>query len=334
MTLHPSTINDQFGRQFTSLRLAVNERCNLRCVYCMSEDKIFPPDETLLSVQEQLRLISIVSTLGVYKIRLTGGEPLLHPHILSIVKGAADTPKIQSVHLTTNGVLLAKMAADLKASGLSGVNISLDSLDGDTFKRVTRRPFLERVMDGVDAALGVGFDTVKINAVAMRGTTEVELPKFVDLVMAHPITVRFIELMPFDDQQIWKTGQFLRSAHFSAMLRDQFPEFEHTSGGPTEHVAFQHPQGKGKIAFIPAYSRDICGRCNRFRITADGMLRNCLYAKQEVNLKSLLKADVADEVIAETIQNCMWHKPIDGWAAQRALPTDTTLRKSMSQIGG
>jgi cyclic pyranopterin phosphate synthase len=324
-------LNDRYGRTFDYLRIALNERCNLRCLYCMPEEGIrFRPRHELLTTGEIIRIIEVAARLGVTKIRYTGGEPLLNQDLVHLVKAASQTPGIESVHLTTNGVLLAEKITSLKRAGLSGVNISLDTLDSEKYTRITRRQELESVLEGFQAALDEKLH-VKINVVALRGFNDTELPDFVALTHHHPITVRFIELMPFDAHQIWRTGKFYSQTHIIETLHKLYPSLERAEGTKTEQSVFRIPGHCGKIAVIPAYSRSICGTCNRIRITADGKIRNCLYATKEYNLRTGLREGMTDADLATLLKEAMWHKPKDGWSAQNK---GITLRESMTQIGG
>ncbi len=324
-------LNDRYGRTFNYLRIALNERCNLRCLYCMPEEGIrFRPRHELLTTGEIIRIIEVAARLGVTKIRYTGGEPLLNQDLVPLVDVAVRTPGIESVHLTTNGVRLAKKIVSLKRAGLSGVNISLDTLDPGKYAQLTRREELSAVLEGFKAALDQQLN-VKLNVVALRGFNDRELPDFVALTRRYPITVRFIELMPFDAHQIWKTGKFYSQTHIIETLRKLYPSLEAAEGTKTEQSVFRIPGHCGKIAVIPAYSRNICGTCNRIRITADGKIRNCLYATREYNLRTGLREGMTDADLATLLKKAMWHKPKDGWSAQNK---GTPLRESMTQIGG
>ena len=326
------SITDQFGRTFNYLRIAVNEKCNLRCIYCMPEEGVqFNPKNEILTTEEILRVVKVVSDLGVNKIRFTGGEPLLRGDITKLVGKSSSTPGIESVHLTTNGVLLDRYAGDLKESGLAGVNISIDTLNIEKYIQITRRDELVRAMEGLEAAKTAGIPSIKVNAVALRGFNDSEIVEFVELTKDYPLTVRFIELMPFDAHQIWKTGKFFSAEHIQKELKDHFPNIKITTGTATEHFIFQVPNYAGKVAVIPSYSRNLCGNCNRIRLTADGNIRNCLYAHNEFNLKELMRSGGTEEELKELMLSAMWKKPIDGWKAQK---TGSDSRESMTQIGG
>ena len=325
-------IIDQFGRTFNYLRIAVNEKCNLRCIYCMPEEGVlFKPKNEILTTKEILRVVKVSSELGVNKIRFTGGEPLLRGDIVKLVGKSSSTPGIESIHLTTNGVLLSRYAGKLKESGLTGVNISIDTLNPEKFLQITRRDELVRAMEGLEAAKTAGIPSIKINAVALRGFNDSEIVEFVELTKNYPLTVRFIELMPFDAHQIWKTGKFFSAENIQKELKDHFPNIKKTDGTATEHFIFQVPNYAGKVAVIPSYSRNLCGNCNRIRLTADGNIRNCLYAHNELNLRDLMRSGGTDKEMKELILSAMWKKQIDGWTAQK---TGSDSRESMTQIGG
>ena len=311
MTEQSTTIEDQFGRRFTSLRLAVNERCNLRCLYCMNEDKVFPPDETLLSLEAQLRLISIVSQLGVHKIRLTGGEPLLHPDILSLVKGAAETANVQSVHLTTNGVLLSKMASDLKTAGLSGVNISLDSLQAPRFKVITRTGDLNRVLEGIDAAIAQGIDRIRLNVVVLDGLNRDEVLPLTQFALAKNIHISFIEEMPLGQVNVGgKPLAYVSSDALLAELNEHFclePISAEETAGPSRDYLISG--STTRVGFISPHSNNFCAQCNRLRISAEGRLLMCLGNEESIDLRGLLRSNCSDDEIKTAIIGSLSIKP-------------------------
>ena len=325
-------IVDQFDRTFDYVRVAVNERCNLRCVYCMPEEGVdFLPSQELLTTNETERLISIFSQNGVRKIRFTGGEPLLYKNIIRLVRYAGSLRGVNSVHLTTNGLLLERLAVPLFEAGLTGINISLDTLDHQKFVRITRREGVDKVMTGLRLALDLPFPSVKLNVVFMRDFNHTEIGDFVELTREAPLTVRFIELMPFDSHQIWKTGKFFGAELIEKEIRHIYPRVEIESGTATEQKVFRVPGYAGKVGIIPAFTRSFCGDCNRIRLTADGKIRNCLYSGDEFDLKQLLRDSASDSDIAQEIRRAMWLKPEDGWAAQKL---GDHHRESMTQIGG
>jgi len=325
-------ITDQHGRSFNYLRIAVNEKCNLRCIYCMPEKGIsFEPHDKLLTSKEVIRVIQVVAKLGVNKIRFTGGEPLLRKDLVELVSGSAETPGIDSINLTTNGVLLANAVEALKDAGLSGVNVSIDTLEKGKYKEITRRDYIDQACKGLEAAKRVGIPSIKVNVVALRGFNDHELSSFVDMTKDYPLTIRFIELMPFDAQQIWKTGKFFRAENIKAELIKLFPEIKTALGSATEFSTFNVPGYKGKVAVIPSYSRDLCGACNRIRLTATGQIRNCLYAKNNFSVRDIIRSGGSDKDIAGLFLQAMWQKPIDGWVAQE---TANNPMQSMTKIGG
>jgi len=325
-------INDQFGRTFTYLRIAVNQNCNLRCIYCMPEKGISSSKLiNKMTMDEIHRILKISSELGVNKIRFTGGEPLIHPNIVSLIDIANKIPGIDSVHLTTNAVLLKNMIKDLQKAGLSGINISIDTLDNKKYLLITRRNRFRQAMEGLKAAIDTGLKTIKVNVVILRGFNDCELENFANLTKFHSITVRFIELMPFDHNQIWKTGKFMSAHDIKQHLKKYFPDMIPTVGSKTEHAIYNIPGYKGKIAVIPAFSRSLCAKCNRIRITSDGKIRNCIFTSNENDILSLFKRGGTDDDLKRMLIGSMWEKPYDGWEAQNS---EKEIRSSMAQIGG
>ena len=334
-----SVLQDRYGRVFDYLRIAVTDRCNLRCVYCMPEEGIdFAAQEKLLRTGEILRLIRVAARLGVRKIRFTGGEPLLHKDIVALVGGAAQTPGIQTVHLTTNGVLLRGLAGALRRAGLYGLNISLDTLHGERFQKCTRRPGIETVLAGLDKAVELNFPSVKVNVVALRDFNDDEICGFAALTQRAPITVRFIELMPFDAHQIWRSGYFVSTQTLLTHFKELYPNCEVAAGTATEFRIFQIPGFAGRVAFIPSYTRSLCSNCTRIRLTADGQIRNCLYSEREYGLLDQVRNGGSDEDIARVLRQAMWEKLEDGRMAQHQAcgrkGRNGGARESMTQIGG
>jgi len=325
-------IIDQFGRVFTYLRIAVNQDCNLRCIYCMPEGGIpLKKSTNIMSQNEIHRILKVSSELGVNKVRFTGGEPLIHPNILSLVEIANKTPGIDYVHITTNAVFLKNMIKDLKKAGLKGINISIDTLNMGKYFLITRRNILNKAIEGLEAAISVGLQSIKINVVVLRGFNDCELKDFAELTKGYPITVRFIELMPFDDKQIWKTGKFMSAQQIKQNLIQYFPDMLPTDGSRTEHTIYKIPGYKGKIAIIPAFSRTLCGKCNRIRITSDGKIRNCLFSNNENDILKLIKRGGTDADLKTMLIDTMWEKAYNGWEVQNL---ESETRNSMAQIGG
>ena len=330
-SVYPKIV-DKHNRSFNYLRLAVNEYCNLRCIYCMPEEGLPVRNKNeLLSTKEIKKLIKISGQLGVSKIRFTGGEPLLRKDISELVKYAVNLNGIKSVNLTTNGILLNKYLKDLQLAGLSGINISLDTLRSDRFIKITRRNNLRQVLDNIQLAIKSNIPSIKINVVAMRDFNHDELMDFVNLTIENDITVRFIELMPFDSHQIWKTGKFYKSKDILKDIQEKSDEIKLIDGSNTEYHALQIQGAKGKVAIIPSYTRSLCGKCNRIRITADGKLLNCLYSEDGFNLKTIIQNGGSDEELRSIILKSFLNKYKDGWLAQNS---SENQRESMSQIGG
>ncbi len=328
-------IHDTFGRKFSYLRIALNEACNLRCRYCMPEQGItLTPSAQLLSSDEIIRIISALQPAGVDKIRFTGGEPLLRKDVVELVGETVAIPGIRSIHLTTNGVQLAGKLPALLDAGLHGINISIDTLQPNRFYQITRRDSFSAVRAGLDAALESDIASIKINVVAMRGLNDDEIIDFAELTHYQPnLTVRFIELMPFDSHQIWKTGHFCGADHIIERLRKEFPQLQNSEGSSTEQHIFRIPGFAGKIGVIPSFTRSLCGDCSRIRLTADGQIRNCLYSNREFDLRELLRGGGSAEEIREFVRAAMHVKPEDGWLAQKQ-NDQTHVRDSMTQIGG
>ena len=327
-----SLIIDRFGRTFNYLRISVNEYCNLRCIYCMPEEGVsFRSQDKLLTKDEICRLIETMSQMGVSKIRFTGGEPLLRKDLFELIQIVYKMDGIDSIHLTTNGTLLAKQINSLKDAGLTGINISLDTLNPEKFKTITRRDGLELVLDGLEKAIQFGIQSIKVNVVAMRDFNNDELLDFVQLTKENTVTVRFIELMPFDSHQIWKTGKFYRAEQIVSDLKKQVDDLFAVDGSETEHHIFRKNGYKGKVAVIPSFTRSLCGACNRIRITADGKLMNCLYSQNEVNLRDAMRNGSSNEEIGSLIRDSMMKKYKDGWEAHNQ---GNDNREPMTQIGG
>ena len=327
-----ASIKDHFGRTFNYLRIAVNEYCNLRCIYCMPEEGVpFQEKDRLLGKNEICKIIKIMSELGVSKIRFTGGEPLLRKDLLDLIKYTYQQTNISSIHLTTNGVLLSKYINQLVKAGLDGINISLDTLNKEKFKKITRREELEKVLEGLDLAISSGIKTIKVNIVAMKNFNDNEIIDFVELTRDNDITVRFIELMPFDSHQIWKTGKFYKADQIVNDLKSHYKTLNPVIGSSTEYYIFKIKEYMGKVAVIPSYSRSLCSACNRIRITADGNLLNCLYSQSETNIRDAMRNGMKDSGIEKLIVEAMQKKLKDGWIAQSQ---GNDSRESMTQIGG
>ena len=325
-------ITDHFGRSFNYVRIAVNEYCNLRCIYCMPEEGVpFQKKDSLLFKDEIFTIIKLMEEMGILKIRFTGGEPLIRKDIIDLIQFVDQKTDIPAIHLTTNGVLLPDYIDRLVDSGLNGINISLDTLNNEKFKKITRREGLDKVLEGLHLAINSEIKSIKVNIVAMKDFNDDEILDFVELTRDNDITVRFIELMPFDSHQIWKTGKFYKAEKIVNQLKSSFNQLDLVNGSSTEHHIFKIKNYKGKVAVIPSYTRSLCGGWNRIRITADGKLLNCLYSQKETNIRDAIRSGMPENRIKNLIRGAMQKKLKDGWTAQNE---GKDQRESMTQIGG
>jgi cyclic pyranopterin phosphate synthase len=296
---------DSFGRAHNNLRISVTDRCNIRCVYCMPEVVEFLPRAQLLNFEEIERFVRVAVTLGIDKVRLTGGEPLVRRDIPRLVEKLVAIPGIKDVGLTTNGILLAPVARTLRDAGLKRINISLDTMDPARFLQLTRRTGLEQVIEGILAAKAAGFDPVKVNAIAMRGVTEEDVVPLAEFARGHGLELRFIEYMPLDGGHLWEREKVLFAADIIDLLERGI--------GPLRPVIDQDPRapaldydwvdGGGRLGFIASVSRPFCMSCNRIRLTSDGKLRNCLFSLEETDIRGLLRAGASDRTIADAIRD-------------------------------
>jgi GTP 3',8-cyclase len=288
-----------------NLRISVTDRCNIRCFYCMpAEDVVFMQRKELLTFEEIERFVRVAVTLGVDKVRLTGGEPLVRRDLDVLVSKLAAIPQIKDIGLTTNGILLAEQAQRLWDAGLRRINVSLDALDPVKFKEITRREGYEQVIEGIRAAQAVGFDPVKVNAVSVRGMTEDEIVPFGRFARETGVEIRFIEYMPLDADCAWQREKVL-FAHeiietLSAGIMPLVPCPDQPPHAPATEFVFE--DGVGRIGFIASVSRPFCMSCNRFRLTADGRLRNCLFSLEETDIKAILRGGGSDDEIAQAIR--------------------------------
>ncbi|MDC0273191.1 MAG: GTP 3',8-cyclase MoaA [Planctomycetaceae bacterium] len=297
---------DTFGRTHDNLRISVTDRCNIRCFYCMPAENVeFMPKSHLLSFEEIERFINVVVQRGVKKIRLTGGEPLVRRDLHKLVQQIAAIPEIEDIGLTTNGILLAEQAEDLYHAGLRRINISLDALDPVKFKEVTRREGYEKVIEGIEAAQRVGFKPVKINAVSIKGLTEDQIIPFARLARETGVEIRFIEFMPLDADAAWQRDKVLFARDIIDTLEAEFgtlkPRGQLDPSAPA--TDFEFADGVGRIGVIASVSQPFCGKCNRFRLTADGKIRNCLFSLEETDIKDLLRGEATDQEILSAVEH-------------------------------
>lgn len=307
-----SPLIDSHGRKFEYLRLSVSDRCNFRCTYCLPDGYIAPTGVTQaeLSVSEIRRLVAAFAELGVWKVRLTGGEPTVRRDIVEIAHAVTSVPRIRRVAITTNGNRLSELAAPLRLAGVSAVNVSVDSLDGETFKSITGTDRFEQVLAGVHEAVRVGFETVKVNAVLLRDTNRGELGRFMEWVRTHPLSVRFIELM-----RTGKNGEYFSRQHVSGGSVQlelhcagwrQVPR----SAGDGPAVVYRHPEYAGSIGIIAPYSSEFCQTCNRLRVSSRGALRLCLFGERDESLREYLQNDNSRDALADRIRELVLGKPL------------------------
>ena len=331
------TLVDSYGRVHRDLRISVTDRCNFRCTYCMPEEGMqWLPRSEVLTFEEIERITRVcVERFGLDSVRLTGGEPTVRAHLpvlvgkLAALRSAAGVPL--DVALTTNGATLRSMAADLVAAGLRRVNISLDTLQRDRFVELTRRDELDRVLDGIEAAKEAGLDPVKVNAVVMRGVNDGEILDLARFGRDRGVTMRFIEWMPLDADEQWRSGSVVSQEEILAAIGAEHPVDPLVRGHqPAERFAYR--DGRGEVGVIPSVTRPFCASCDRIRLTADGQLRSCLFAVDEVDLRALVRDPAAgDDDVAEAVQRCVAGK----WAGHMIGQVQFIRpRRSMSQIGG
>jgi cyclic pyranopterin phosphate synthase len=301
-----SQLTDTFGRVHNNLRVSVTDRCNLRCTYCMPEEVVFLDRSELLTFEEINRFVRAAAPLGIDKIRLTGGEPLMRRDLPRLVDMLCRVEGIRDVGLTTNGLLLAGQARALRDAGLRRLNVSLDTLDPARFRLLTRRDGLDRVLEGVRAAKAAGFDPVKVNAVSIRGITEAEVVPLARFAREHGLEMRFIEYMPIGADQ-WERGKVYFAHEILEQLEREVaplvPVEDYDPRAPA--MEFRYTDGGGRVGIIASISRPFCLRCNRLRLTADGKLRNCLFAVEETDVKPLLRGGADDARIAEAVRGCV-----------------------------
>lgn len=325
-----SQLIDGFGRVHRDLRISVTDRCNFRCQYCMPEEGMqWTPRSEILTFEEIERVARImVERYGVDGIRLTGGEPLVRARLPLLVEKLADLGV--DLAMTTNGVSLLLVAEELKKAGLRRVNISLDSLQRDRFLELTRRDDLDRVLEGVDAALAAGFDPVKVNVVVMKGINDDEVLDFAEWGREKGVIVRFIEFMPLDADHIWNNSLVLTQAEILETLQSAYDlePIERTSAPATR---WRYADGTGEIGVVATVSESFCDTCDRVRITADGQFRSCLFATDETDVRALLRDGSSDDVVAEALERTVAAK----WAGHQINQVHFIRpRRSMSEIGG
>jgi cyclic pyranopterin phosphate synthase len=323
---------DHYGRRLNYLRISLTDHCNLRCLYCMPEEMVFRPSAELMQDDEILTLVRVFISLGFDKIRLTGGEPTIRAHVVNLVEQIARTPGVHTLTMTTNGVLLSKLAGLLARAGLQRVNISLDTLNPEKFQTLTRWGSLEDVWSGINAAEEAGLTPIKINAVVVRGYNETDMVDLANLTQEHPWQVRFIEMMPFGGNNDFQTSQLVTAAEMHTYLEPIIGPLEPVSGSDLDGEAriFRLHQAPGDIGFISSVTTPFCHSCTRARLTADGRLRLCLLREGEVNLLSPLRSGATVSELRQMIIDGLWQKPWGHALADGIIP----LNREMSEIGG
>jgi molybdenum cofactor biosynthesis protein A len=328
-------LTDNHGRRVNYLRLAVTDRCNLRCFYCMPEDGLnWLSRAELMSYEEMLRSCALLVKMGVEKIRITGGEPFVRKDIMKLLSGLSNLNGLKELSMTTNGVLTAPYVAEMKSLGISSVNLSLDTLDANRFFSITRRDEFASVMATLDELLKHNI-AVKINAVVMDGKNTQDILPLVQLTKDLPVSVRFIEEMPFNGDEDTYQGLQWDYVRILDEITAHFPDLQKISD-PAYSTAYNYhvPGHKGSVGIIAAYSRTFCGTCNRIRITPQGTLKNCLYDDGVLNIKDLIRAGMNDDELERNLLNAFGNRPKDGWEAERMRVEKTGVHESMATIGG
>ena len=323
---------DRFGRSISYLRISLTDHCNLRCVYCMPEDMSFRPNEALMQDDEVLLFVRLFAQLGFHKFRLTGGEPTVRAHIVDLVREITLTPGVRSLTMTTNGVLLSRLAHPLADAGLSRVNISLDTLDPQKFQRLTRWGKLEDVWEGIVAAEDAGLTPVKINAVVVQDYNESDVVDVARLTLEYPWQVRFIEMMPFAGDIDLQTNQLVTADTMQDIITSALGDLTMVNGGKLDGEArlYRLPGAKGDLGFISSVTQPFCASCTRARLTADGHLRLCLLRDGEVDLLTPLREGASISDLRQIILDGIWEKPWGHGLDEGLIP----LNRVMSEIGG
>jgi cyclic pyranopterin phosphate synthase len=324
---------DSYARNIDYLRVSVTNRCNLRCKYCMPEEGVEDLGHgNILSLEEIVRLVKVAARIGIQKVRLTGGEPLVRKNITKLIADIACIPKINDIAITTNGMLFADMAEELKAAGLTRVNFSVDSLKEEKFQYITSRGNLHEVARSISKALELGMAPVKINTVVMKGINDNEILDFVELTKKMPLHVRFIEFMPVGDLPFYKTDRVVTVSEIREIIEQKYELYKEANvqgNGPAK--SYRVRGGLWTVGFISAMSDHFCSECNRIRMTADGKLRGCLFGKEEFNLRLALQNYASDEILSDIFSKAIREKPQrhhmdEGWGEDN--------KRKMYQIGG
>jgi cyclic pyranopterin phosphate synthase len=321
---------DRFGRKIHYLRISLTDHCNLRCVYCMPENQTFRPNAELMQDDEILLLTRLFAELGFDKIRLTGGEPTIRANVVELVRSIAGTPGIRSLSMTTNGILLSKLAQPLKEAGLQRVNVSLDTLDPQKFHRLTRWGRLDDAWNGILAAEAAGLTPMKLNAVVVNGYNEEDVVDLAALTLERPWQVRYIEMMPFAGVTELQKTQIVTAAQIQQKIKARFGTLEASGNYDGEARIYHIPGAQGSLGFISSVTVPFCSACTRARLTADGVLRMCLLREKEIDLLTPLRAGATLDDLRAMILQGVWEKPWGHGLDQGVIP----LNRVMNQIGG
>ena len=326
---------DNHGRRINYLRLAVTDRCNLRCFYCMPEEGItYVNRSELMTYEEMIRLVSVLSELGIEKVRITGGEPFLRKDMMDFLRAVRQIPAIQKINITTNGTLTGQYIPELKALGIDTVNLSIDTLDAENFHRITRRDTFSKVWETFEALVAHNIPT-KLNAVVMEGQNIDDIIPMVQLTKDYPVSVRFIEEMPFNGEGSHYQQLKWHYRRIVEHIQEAYPTLEKIPDPPNStSLHYQVPGHQGNIGVIAAYSRTFCGTCNRVRITPQGMLKTCLYDNGVLNIRDIMRAGATDEQVADAFTSTLQHRAKDGWEAEQHRRGNNPVSESMATIGG
>lgn len=325
---------DRFGRLHRDLRISVTDRCNIRCFYCMPLENVrFKPRSELLTFEEIERFVRVATSLGVCKLRLTGGEPLVRHELPRLIARLARLSGIEDIALTTNGLLLGEQARALREAGLNRLNISLDTLNPETFQKISRRDGFEKVLEGIFEAQRVGFDKIKLNAVAIKGLSEPDIVPLGRFAREHGLEMRFIEYMPLDADGNWDNEQVLAGETILKILADEIGPLEPLAGGDPSQPAvdYRFIDGGGIIGLINPVTQPFCSDCNRLRLTAEGQIRNCLFSTVEWDARAVMRGGEDDVALARLLIDCVAAKK-----AGHGINSDEFVRpeRAMFQIGG
>jgi GTP 3',8-cyclase len=327
-------LRDSWGREIKSVRLSVTDKCNFRCTYCMPAEGLeWLRRDEILTFEEIARLAGVLARLGVEEVRLTGGEPLVRRDLPVLVGLLAGIPGVHDLSLTTNGILLDRLAGPLVSAGLRRLNVSLDSLNHVRFAEITRRDALDAVLRGLEEAeRHPELRPIKVNCVAVKGFTETEVPALADLARRKPYVVRFIEFMPLDADEAWREDDVLTGAEIRAIVEERYGALVELSAKTSSTARrFRFADGIGELGFINPVSEPFCSSCDRIRVTADGQLRTCLFSRREWDLKTPLRAGATDDELIRLIRFAVQHKELKHRIND---PGFVRASRSMSQIGG